>query len=118
MKRRLASRLVRLAAHLISDPGRRARYEEQWLADVDGASELGMSPLATAVGACLSAPALRTQAALAVLDPRQARSTMPPIGVLGTFVHLAHGGRRPGWLRLAALAMGLVLLAGIGLLFI
>jgi hypothetical protein len=114
----LAIRLVRIAVGMIADPERRARYEEQWLADIEGAAEVGMSPLAIGVGACRSAPALRAHAALAAPNPRSSRRAMPPIGVLGTFLHLAHGDRRPGWVRLAAIALALTLLAGIGLLFL
>ncbi|GAB3415407.1 hypothetical protein [Flindersiella endophytica] len=116
MRRQLAIRLVRIAVSLIRDPRRRARYEEQWLADIDGAAEVGLSPLAVGIGACRSVPALRTPAVLAVPNTRHSRRAMPPIGVLGTFLHLVHGDRRPGWVRLVAIAMGLALLAGIGLL--
>lgn len=42
---------------------------------------------------------------------------MQPIGILGTILYLAHGDRRPGWLRVAVIGMTLTLLAGIGLLF-
>jgi hypothetical protein len=118
MRRLLAIRLVRLAVGMIGDPERRARYEEQWLADIDGAAEVGMSPLAIGIGACRSAPVLRAHAALAVPNPRSSRRAMPPIGVLGTLLHLAHGNRRPGWVRLAAVALSLTLLAGIGLLLL
>lgn len=41
---------------------------------------------------------------------------MPPIGILGLTIHLAHRGQRPGWVRIAVAAATLLLLAGIGLM--
>lgn len=116
MKRALATRLVRLAAGLIADPERRQRYEEQWLADVEGAADVGMSPLTVAFGACAGAPAIaRTPGAQPQFAKRS--GTMPPIGILGLAIHLVHRGQRPAWVRIVTLALSLALLAGIGLLF-
>ncbi|WP_461123318.1 hypothetical protein [Saccharothrix stipae] len=47
---RLALTLVRAAAVLLPR-GQRDRYLEQWRADVEGARELGLSPLGVAFGA-------------------------------------------------------------------
>jgi hypothetical protein len=52
---RFAHRLTDLAAGLIRDPAARARYREQWLADIEGAAELGLRPNRIALGAATAA---------------------------------------------------------------
>jgi hypothetical protein len=55
MSTRLAHAIVRAAAKVIADRGIRARYREQWLADVDGAAELDLSAMPVALGAATAA---------------------------------------------------------------
>jgi hypothetical protein len=66
---RLARAVVRGASSLIASHDIRARYREQWLADVDGAGELGIAPTRVALGAALAAVQLavhpQSRAALA-----------------------------------------------------
>jgi hypothetical protein len=52
---RLARVIVRAAALVVPDRDRRARYREQWLADVEGAAELHLSPVRLAMGAMWTA---------------------------------------------------------------
>jgi hypothetical protein len=70
MSARLARAIVRTAVTVMPDPSIRTRYREQWLADVDGAAELGMSPLLLALGA--AATAIR----LAATDPRSVNALL------------------------------------------
>jgi hypothetical protein len=56
----LARAIVRAAVAVLPDRGSRVRYREQWLADVDGAAELGMSALPVALGAAAAAVRLAT----------------------------------------------------------
>jgi hypothetical protein len=60
----VARLVVRTAAALVGGPDVRARYREQWLADVEGAREVGLRPAAVAAGAAVAA------ARLAVTRPR------------------------------------------------
>jgi hypothetical protein len=79
MSARLASAVVRAGTALMPDPAVRARYREQWLADVDGAADLGLSPLPVALGAAAAAIRLatadrRSLAALPQIDARPRRA--------------------------------------------
>jgi len=60
MNARLARRIIHVAVAVMPDPGTRTRYREQWLADVDGAAQLGMSPLPVALGAAAAAVRIAT----------------------------------------------------------
>ncbi|GGP57199.1 hypothetical protein [Saccharothrix coeruleofusca] len=71
---RLALMLVRCAAALLW-PADRARYLEQWRADVLGAAELGLSPLGVALGAARTAFRLK-------------KPLWPPVGVLALALRL------------------------------
>jgi hypothetical protein len=51
----LARAVARAVAVVIVDGDVRARYREQWLADIDGAAELGLRPGRIAFGAAISA---------------------------------------------------------------
>lgn len=55
MTGRLARAVVHIAVALVPGAGTRIRYREQWLADVDGAAELGLSALPVALGAAMAA---------------------------------------------------------------
>ena len=55
MSARLARLVVYLGTAVLPDSATRARYREQWLADVDGAAEVGLSPLSVALGAAAAA---------------------------------------------------------------
>jgi hypothetical protein len=55
MSARLSRRIVRIAVAVIADPALRERYREQWLADVEGAAEVGLAPLPVALGAASAA---------------------------------------------------------------
>src|SRR2546421_8942068 len=70
MSARLARLVVYLGTAVLPDSATRARYREQWLADVDGAAEVGLSPLSVALGA--AAAAVR----LAVTHPRSVAALM------------------------------------------
>jgi hypothetical protein len=81
MSARIARWIVAAAASAVPDPDTRARYREQWLADVDGAAELAMSPTRVAVGAAVAAVRLAARSRaeswtppLAGVDPRTRRS--------------------------------------------
>jgi hypothetical protein len=56
----LARSLIHAAVAILPDRASRVRYREQWLADVDGAAELGMSALPVALGAAAAAIQLAT----------------------------------------------------------
>ncbi|GIJ56605.1 hypothetical protein [Virgisporangium aurantiacum] len=73
----LARLVVRTAAALVGGPEVRARYREQWLADVEGAREVGLRPAAVAAGAAVAA------ARLAVTRPRW---QVTPLGWVTTAV--------------------------------
>ena len=55
MSARLARLVVYVGAAVLPDSATRVRYREQWLADVDGAAEVGLSPLSVALGAAAAA---------------------------------------------------------------
>ncbi|WP_018352597.1 hypothetical protein [Longispora albida] len=100
--------LIRLAARLLP-AARRARYTEEWLADLAGATTLGLSPAGVTLGAWCAA------ARLAWASPGR-KAVMIPVGPLAAAVKLTGASRR----RAAALsAMSLLtLLAGVGVLLI
>lgn len=108
---RLALAVVRCAAALLPDPGRRARYLEQWRADVHGAAELDMSALRVALGA--GAAAVR----LAATSPRNPEGhTMLPIGPLALALRAFGGSRARQHAVALAVVSGLALLGGVVLL--
>jgi hypothetical protein len=73
MSARLARAIVRLGAGVLPDRGTRGRYREQWLADVDGAAELGLRPLPVAGGAALAAIRLAARPPLVAGPPAAGR---------------------------------------------
>ena len=89
--------VVRLAAALIPDAGRRARYREQWRADVYGAAELGLSPLRVALGA-----------GAAALQMPKGPHAMLPIGPLALALKLAGTSRRHAAILAAVSALALL----------
>ncbi|NJP34687.1 hypothetical protein [Micromonospora thermarum] len=104
----VALALVRCAAALLPTP-HRARYLEQWRADVEEAAELGLSPLRLAVGTTVAA------ARIAAVY-RKGSHAMQPIGPLALALRLVGGtGARRRAATLAAL-FGVALLAGLGVL--
>ncbi|WP_422734808.1 hypothetical protein ACN26Y_14430 [Micromonospora sp. WMMD558] len=104
----VALALARCAAALLPAP-HRARYREQWRADVQGAAELGLSSLRLAAGAAVAA------ARITVVN-RKGSFAMQPIGPLALALRLVGGpGARRRAATLAAL-FGVALLAGLGLL--
>jgi hypothetical protein len=60
MSARIARWIVTAAVTVVPDQDARARYREQWLADVDGAAELAVSPTRVALGAAMAAMTLAT----------------------------------------------------------
>jgi hypothetical protein len=70
MTARLARAIVYLGSAVIPDASTRARYREQWLADVDGAAEVGLTPIRVAVGAATAAVRMATT------DPRSLTALM------------------------------------------
>lgn len=55
MSARLAHTIVRVATRLVPDPVARQRYREQWLADIEGAHELGLAPIRVSLGVAVAA---------------------------------------------------------------
>ncbi|MGN9913586.1 hypothetical protein ACTMTJ_39245 [Phytohabitans sp. LJ34] len=104
---RAALLVVRWAAALLPDPERRARYREQWEADVRGAADLDMSPLRVALGAASAA------GRITAISSKGTR--MLPIGPLALAMRLVGGDVRRRAAALAALST-LTLLGGILLL--
>ncbi|GAA0927086.1 hypothetical protein GCM10009557_93340 [Virgisporangium ochraceum] len=100
---RLALAVVRVAAALLPGADRRARYLEQWRADVHGAADLDLSALRVALGA--GAAALR----IAATTPSEGTHAMLPIGPLALALRLVGGSRTH-----AALLAGLSALALLG----
>ncbi|MER7445118.1 hypothetical protein [Micromonospora avicenniae] len=87
----------------------RARYLEQWEADVRGATDLGMSPLRLAAGT-LGAAALIANA------DRKGTRTMQPIGPLALALRLLGGANARRHAAALAAVLALSLLTGVGLL--
>lgn len=103
---RAALLVVRCAVTLLPDAGRRARYLEQWQADLHGAADLGMSPLRLALGV--------TGAVAQIAATSWKGSTaMLPIGPLALALRAVGGSRVRQ--RAAALAVlsTLALLGGV-----
>lgn len=108
----VVARVALAAAVAVLPPPVRARYREEWAADVAGAAEVGLSPRRVALGSLLSALRLRTT------TPRgpSAMGTTPPhvrtarrrsrtaTAVVGSVVGAAAG---------ALLVLAAVLLAGL-----
>nr|QLK00773.1 hypothetical protein HZU44_12725 [Micromonospora carbonacea] len=106
---RVALAVVRCAASLLPDARQRARYLEQWQADVHDAADLDLSALRLALGAAGAA------ARIAVTSSKGS-TTMLPIGPLALALRVVHGSRdRQRAATLAAL-LALGLLGGIALL--
>ncbi|NES16597.1 MULTISPECIES: hypothetical protein [Micromonospora] len=104
----VALALVRCATALLPPP-HRARYFEQRQADVQGAAELGLSPLRLAAGTAVAAVRI-------TVVTRKETSAMQPVGPLALALRLVGGtGTRRRAATLAAL-FTLTLLAGVGLL--
>lgn len=99
---RLALAVVRLAAALIPDAGRRTRYLEQWRADVHGAAELDLSPLRVALGA-----------GFAALTMPKGPHAMLPIGPLALALTLIGGSRAKRHAAILAAVSALALVGGI-----
>ncbi len=94
---RLALALVRVAAVLLPGADRRARYLEQWRADVHGAAELDLSPVRVALGALVAA-----------LKMPKGPHVMLPIGPLALALKLAGGSRRHAVVLAAVSALALL----------
>ncbi|MER7892386.1 hypothetical protein ABTX15_21440 [Micromonospora sp. NPDC094482] len=107
---RLAAALVRCAAALLPDAAQRARYLEQWRADVRDAAELDLSPVRIAAGIVVAA------ARIAITARKE--PPMLPIGPLALALRLVGGptARRRA-VTLAALST-MAVLAGVGVLLV
>jgi hypothetical protein len=102
---RLAGLVVRLAV-LLSPRRRRTDLAEQWSADLAGARELDLSPLAVSLGALRAA-----------LHPTSWKDApMLPIGPLAIALRHVHGPEATRRAIPVALALVVLLLAGLGLL--
>lgn len=107
---------------MLLPPGRkRARYHEQWRADLDGAAALGLAPAALAAGMVTAALTVR----LTHLRHAAARRSFPqgapmsrilPIGPLALFLRALHGDRAQPIAIVLAATLVAALLAGAGLL--
>lgn len=102
---RFALVAVRLLAALLPAGPTRERYREQWAADVDGAAELGLSPLGVALGAARCAVLLTTT------PPKG--STMLPVGPLAIALRRFGGHRQPLTAVALAVAFGMLLIGGL-----
>jgi len=71
----IARRIVTVAASVVPGRDARTRYREQWLADVEGAAELAMSPTRVALGAAAAAVRLAATSRAPSLAP-----ALPGIG--------------------------------------
>jgi hypothetical protein len=107
---RLALAVVRVAAALLPGADRRARYLEQWRADVHGAADLDLSALRVALGA--GAAALR----IAATTPSEGTRAMLPIGPLALALRLMGGPRARQHAVVLAGLSALALLGGVVLL--
>lgn len=97
----LARAIVHLATAAIPDPEAYARYREQWLADLDGAAEVGLPALPLALGTLVAAVRIAVAAPRAVVMlPRvrgglrkaygavQILAAAPYLWALGEYVNL------------------------------
>jgi hypothetical protein len=107
---RPALAIVRVAAALLPGADRRARYLEQWRADVHGAADLDLSALRVALGA--GAAAVR----IAATTPPEGTRTVLPIGPLALALRLAGGPRARRHAVVMAGLSALALLGGLALL--
>ncbi|MFC8846042.1 MULTISPECIES: hypothetical protein [unclassified Micromonospora] len=106
---RLALTVVRCAASVLPDPRQRARYLEQWQADVHGAADLDLPALRIALGAAGAA------ARIAMISSR-GPTTMLPIGPLALALRVVKGSRSRQHAAALAAVLALGLLGGIALL--
>lgn len=101
--------VARCAAALLPDPDRRARYREEWQADVLAAADLGLSPLRLALGAASGAARISAPS-------WKGTTGMLPIGPLALALRVVGGARsRQRAAALAALS-ALTLLGGVTML--
>jgi hypothetical protein len=105
---RAALAVVRCAAIALPDPQRRARYLEQWQADVYGAADLHLSPLRLALGAA--------GAAVRITATSSKGSTMLPIGPLALALRAVGGSRARQHAAALAILFTLTLLGGAAVL--
>jgi hypothetical protein len=103
---RLALAVVRCAAAVLPGAGRRARYLEQWRADVCGAADLGLSPLRVALG-------IATAAARIAVTASKGPHTMLPIGPLALALRAVGGPRARQHAAVLAALSALALLGGV-----
>lgn len=97
--------MIRLLTTLIRDPETRERYREQWRADLDGATELGLDRRSVLLGIAVTCVRLR-------YTTRKAH-TMLPIGPLA--IALRRFGNR-GQVVVATSLSVLMLLGGVVML--
>jgi hypothetical protein len=99
-------RLMVVVASLLVEEGSRARYREQWLADLEGAAEVGIGPAGVAFGALRS---------VASINPHEgAGMSIRPIGPLA--IALKHTNATHRQVVVIALLAASLLVIGIGLL--
>ena len=98
-------RLVIGVASLLMGTESRARYREQWLADLDGAAEAGIASAGVAFGALRSAASIK---------PQGASMSIKPIGPLAIALKHANAGNRQ--VTLIAILAASLLVIGLGLL--
>ncbi|MGA8047552.1 MAG: hypothetical protein WCA30_14930 [Dermatophilaceae bacterium] len=98
-------RLVVVVASLLLGAQSRARYREQWLADLDGAAEADIAPAGVAFGALRS---------VLSIDPQGAGMSIKPIGPLAIALKHAHASHRQ--VAVIALLAATLVVIGLGLL--
>lgn len=103
---RAALAVVRCAAALLPEPDQRARYREQWQADVLAAADLGLSPLRLAFGAASAAARMSARS-------WKGTHTMLPIGPLALALRVVGGSRQRQRAAVLAALSALALLGGV-----
>ncbi|SCL19057.1 hypothetical protein GA0074692_0536 [Micromonospora pallida] len=106
---RAALAVARCAARMLPDPRQRARYLEQWQADVHGAAELGLPALRLALGTAGAA------ARIIATSPKGS-TMMLPVGPLALGMRIVGGARGRRRAAVLAILLTLTLLGGVTLL--
>lgn len=99
-------RLVIVMASFLVDAESRARYREQWLADLEGAAEADIAPSGVAFGALRTVPSINLH--------RGASMSIKPIGPLA--IALKHTNAGQSQVAIIAVLAITLLAIGIGLL--
>lgn len=106
---RAALAVARCAARLLPDLRQRARYLEQWQADVHGAADFGLSALRLALGAVGAAARITATSS-------KGSTIMLPVGPLALAMRVVGGSRARQRAAALAFLFTLTLLGGVAML--